>query len=215
MGHHDSPSPPLAPRKHHSPDSASSDGAATAISRAKKSRYPVDDDGDGDRMECSGKYCRSCSAGMIADCVALCCCPCALFNLLTLALVKVPWMVGRRCLGLGKKNNKKKLRESQGQNRKSKQKCKSKKKMKHCSGGGSSSQRQRRCAAEEELPAQISGYVFGFDDREEEEEEEEDCVSSAERVWLELYQVGHLGFGRVSFGGGVVQSVQGKGNMGT
>ncbi|XP_050383369.1 uncharacterized protein LOC126800125 [Argentina anserina] len=213
MGHQ-SPTPPL-PRKHNdgqSPESSSSDSAATAISRAKKSRYPVDDDDDGagDRVECSGKYCRSCSAGMIADCVALCCCPCALVNLLTLVFVKVPWMVGRRCLRLGKNKNKIK---SQGQTRKSKQKCKSKKKTKHCGQmSGSSSHRQRRCAVEEELPAEIACYAFGFDDREEEKEEEEDCVSSAERVWLELYQVGHLGFGRVSFSGGGVQAVQGKSN---
>ncbi|XP_061988296.1 uncharacterized protein LOC133706766 [Rosa rugosa] len=206
MGHQ-SPTPPV-PRKHHSPDSSSSDGGAAAITRAKKSRYPVDDDDDdgGDWVECSGKYCRSCSAGMIADCVALCCCPCALVNLLTLAFVKVPWMVGRKCLGLGKNKKKKKENQSQGQNRKSKKKCRSKKKQ------VSSSHRHQRCAAEEELPAQISCYVYGVDDQEEEEEgeEEEDCVSSAERVWLELYQVGHLGFGRVSFSGGGVQSVQGK-----
>ncbi|KAL6141655.1 hypothetical protein ACLB2K_059943 [Fragaria x ananassa] len=101
MGHHDSPNPPSAPRKHHSQDSAFSDSTATTISRAKKRRYPIDDD-NGDRVECSDKYCRSCSADMIGDCVALCCCPCALVNLLTLALVKVSWMVGRKCLGLVK-----------------------------------------------------------------------------------------------------------------
>jgi len=35
-------------------------------------------------------------------------------------------------------------------------------------------------------------------------EEEETRISArveAERVWLELYQIGHLGFGRVSFTG--------------
>ncbi|XP_061993753.1 uncharacterized protein LOC133711666 [Rosa rugosa] len=110
MGHQ---SPTPVPCKYHSPDSSSSDGAA-AISRAKKSSYPVDDDddADGDRVECSGKYCLSCSAGMIADCVVLCCCPCALVKVLTLAFVKVQWMVGRKCLGLGK--NKKKENQSQG-----------------------------------------------------------------------------------------------------
>ncbi|BBH00417.1 hypothetical protein Prudu_010396 [Prunus dulcis] len=80
----------------------------------RESRYAVDDAGD--RIECSGKYCKSCSGALIADCVALCCCPCALLNLLTLAFVKVPWMVGRKCLGLGK---------SKGQKRKSKRKCSS------------------------------------------------------------------------------------------
>lgn len=209
MGH-ESPTP--VPRKHRdgqSSDSCSSDGGGGPVNiRPKKSRYPVEDDDDGgagyrdDRIECSGKYCRSCSGGLIADCVALCCCPCALVNILALAFVKLPWMVGRRCLGLGKKN------KSQGQIWNSKQKCK----KEQSQTSSSNSHRHQRCAVEEELPAQISCYAFDFD--QEGEEEVDDCVSSAERVWLELYQVGHLGFGRVSFTG--VQSAPlAKANLGT
>lgn len=218
MGH-ESPTP--VPRKHRegqSSDSCSSSdggGGGPINIRPKKSRYPVeeeeDDDGAGyrdDRIECSGKYCRSCSGGLIADCVALCCCPCALVNLLTLAFVKVPWMVGRRCLGLGKKTNK---NNGEGQNWNSKQTCKKKKKRQQ----SQASHRHQRCAVEEELPAQISCCALDFD-QEGDEEEVDDCVSSAERVWLELYQVGHLGFGRVSFTG--LQSVPlalGKADLGT
>lgn len=40
---------------------------------------------------------------------------------------------------------------------------------------------------------------------------EEERMFEAEKVWLELYQVGHLGFGRVSFTGSGIQSL-GKGN---
>ncbi|XP_054810770.1 uncharacterized protein LOC129312166 isoform X2 [Prosopis cineraria] len=73
--------------------------------RRIKGRFAVDDSGD--LIECSSKYCRTCTAGMIADCVALCCCPCAVLHCFALAFVKAPWMAGRRCLGLGKKKKKK------------------------------------------------------------------------------------------------------------
>jgi hypothetical protein len=47
----------------------------------------------------TGRRCRSCAAVAIADCVALGCCPCAVVSLLALALVKAPFVVGRRCVG--------------------------------------------------------------------------------------------------------------------
>ncbi|OMO59165.1 hypothetical protein CCACVL1_25035 [Corchorus capsularis] len=164
----------------------------------RKGRYAVDEGGE--VIECSGKYCRSCTAGVIADCVALCCCPCALFNLLTLALVKVPWKMGRKCLGLGKKKRKK---------LEMKRKCK---KNSESSVNGDHHQfgnlNLRERVRLEEGMWEIS-TVFGDDFGEEEFEQEEldeemgnfSARFEAERVWLELYQVGHLGFGRVSFTG--------------
>lgn len=155
----------------------------------RKSRYIVDDGGD--RIECSGRYCRSCTAALIADCVALCCCPCAVVNFLTLAFVKVPWMMGRKCLGLGKKK-----------------KVESQRKCMRCEGGDSVVERDgnvRKGRVNEGIMSEISPSELA-------DEEAIDCVSAryeAERVWLELYQVGHLGFGRVSFTG--IQP-PGKGN---
>ncbi|CAF1885456.1 hypothetical protein Bca4012_047890 [Brassica carinata] len=65
----------------------------------------------GDQVKCSG---RSWAAAAIADCVALCCCPCAIINFLTLTFVKVPWIIGRRCLGgRRKKQNKRRLHKRQ------------------------------------------------------------------------------------------------------
>lgn len=69
----------------------------------------VDEIGDG--IECSCRYCGSCTATMIADCVAICCCPCAVLNFLAFAFVKVPWIVGKRFLRLGKKNKSKNRRK--------------------------------------------------------------------------------------------------------
>lgn len=154
--------------------------------RESKSRYAVEDGGD--LIECSGKYCRSCTAGLFADCVAICCCPCAVVNLLALALVKIPWMMGRRCLGLGKR----KLEM--------KRKCKKNESEFVIERDGS----LRNGRADEGT----SDILYGVGE-EEEEKEKASARFEADRVWLELYQVGHLGFGRVSFTG--IQP-QAKGN---
>ncbi|KAA3475468.1 transmembrane protein [Gossypium australe] len=132
--------------------------------RKKKNAIDEGEKEGGDLMECSGKYCGSCTAGVIADCVAICCCPCALLNFLTLALIKLPWKMGRRCLGFGKMKRKRKknsgtVNEGDGNFRGRDLKKKKKKKWK-----------------------------FG-------------ARFEAESVWLELYQIGHWGFGRVSFTG--------------
>ncbi|XP_010496301.1 PREDICTED: uncharacterized protein LOC104773396 [Camelina sativa] len=149
---------------------------------------------------CSRKRCRSWAAAGIADCVALCCCPCAVVNLLTLAFVKVPWMIGRKCIGRSKKkgrNRDDRLHEQQQQKRRSAEMVSGG----GCCGGGDDDHR---------FVVERDGSLT----KEEEEErrgaslEEETRISArveAERVWLELYQIGHLGFGRVSFTG--IQSI--------
>ncbi|KAF8096745.1 hypothetical protein N665_0302s0019 [Sinapis alba] len=169
----------------------------------------------GEEEKCSGKRCRSWAAAAIADCVAVCCCPCAIINFLTLTFVKVPWIIGRRCLGgcSRKKNNKRRLHKRQ-------RRCKinSEDEFHHYSN--------HQCRFETAEGDEKRGGGGGDDDdhrfvverdgslmKEEEDEEEkttsnggdEESRTSArveeERVWLELYQIGHLGFGRVSFTG--------------
>ncbi|XP_043725472.1 uncharacterized protein LOC122672028 [Telopea speciosissima] len=146
-----------------------------------RNRHLVDD-GAGDVIKCSGKYCRSCTASFMADCVAICCCPCAVVSFLALAFVKVPWMMGRRCLGLEKK--KKKGHESEGKERRE---------GKERDGLIERNENLRKERAMEEGKCQ-----FQTDD--ETEQKENFCAGiEAESVWMELYQLGHLGFGRVSF----------------
>ncbi|KAM1565649.1 hypothetical protein ACFX1Z_044427 [Malus domestica] len=204
----DENNPPRASRNHHGSSSSSSSTSGSSDHRgechtsstgstttpARKSRYGYAvDDGAGDRIECTGRFCKSCSGALIADCVALCCCPCALVNFLTLAFVKVPWMVGRKCLGLGKKK---------GQKREKRRKCK----------GGRSSKRGIEWVVER---GEEEGKVPEISWRGGDGEEEMECDSArqeAERMWLELYQIGHLGFGRVSFTG--IQSLGNKGQLG-
>ncbi|KAG6410217.1 hypothetical protein SASPL_128270 [Salvia splendens] len=75
-----------------SPPSSSSSSAA-AVNRCW-SRHSAEEE-----VGCTGRSCQSCTAGVIADCVAVCCCPCAVVNIFTLAFVKLPWSVARRCIG--------------------------------------------------------------------------------------------------------------------
>ncbi|EOA19688.1 hypothetical protein CARUB_v10003445mg [Capsella rubella] len=186
-----------------------------------------------EETKCSGKRCRSWAAAAIADCVALCCCPCAIINLLTLTFVKVPWMIGRRCLGGGRKNRKKRMNLLNRRQRRG-----------NINGGGDHEfhhnnnnkhhLRFETTEGEEKCGCGGGGGCYGggdYDDHrfvverdgsltKEKREEDGDKTASfkggdhvhddesrisarveAERVWLELYQIGHLGFGRVSFTG--------------
>lgn len=187
--------PPRVSRKNgtHQEEEASGAGPTTR----RKSRYSVDDNNGGgvDQIECTGKHCKACTAGLIADCVALCCCPCAVVNFLALAFVKVPYMVGKRLwLGLRKKK---------------KRKCNKQRSESECvvveRDIENNMMRKRKLIEEEErLPEIASGFC-----EEEGMENSGSAGFEADRVWLELYQVGHLGFGRVSFTG--IQSM-GKGN---
>lgn len=149
--------------------------------RKKSRRSPENDNGD--LIECSGEYCRSCAAGFMADCVAVSCCPCAVVNLLALALVKLPWVVGRRCLGLGK--TRQKLRR--------KRMCEKREESEHVIERNGS---LRRGSINDKA---LTMEYFG----------ELEVEEQAERMLFEFYQVGHLGFGRVSFSG--IQ-FPGKGN---
>ncbi|CAL0321799.1 unnamed protein product [Lupinus luteus] len=131
--------------------SRTKDGPATAIVSAatstersnKKSRFATTAVDDGGGIDCSGKYFKSCMGGLIADCVALCCCPCAVLHCFALAFVKAPWVVGRRQMNL-------------------------------------------RVDTNVNVVGEMDNVTVN-------------AAFEAEKVWLELYQIGHLDFGRVSF----------------
>ncbi|KAJ4892593.1 Uncharacterized protein Rs2_19387 [Raphanus sativus] len=169
-----------------------------SVSRKGRSHGADEEAAPGNK--CSGERRRSSwAAAVIADCVALCCCPCAVVNLLTLAFVKVPWMIGRKCIGRRKKRKKKMEREDRFHHNQRSEPVKGV--SSGCCGGGYGELDDHRFVVERD----------GSLTKEEEEEktasfwgEDEARISAraeAERVWLELYQIGHLGFGRVSFTG--------------
>ncbi|KAL3636630.1 hypothetical protein CASFOL_018929 [Castilleja foliolosa] len=166
-----------------SPNSSSSTAAYGKQSSRRRLRRHKEDEDTGDRtVACTGKSCQSCTAGVIADCVAMCCCPCAVVNILMLAFVKLPWAVARRCLdGRRKSNRRRRLEE-----------------RRKCCGDGDRDGISGKGGAEGGITSDIvlSGAVIG--------DELNDHFSAefrTEDVWLELYDFGHLGFGRVSFTG--------------
>lgn len=128
----------------------------------------------GDPVTCTGKSCQSCTAGVIADCVAMCCCPCAVVNILALAFFKLPYAMARKCI---RRRKRQRIAEE-----------------------------RKKCGREDFKV--ISGNVEGIIGNLDMEivgndifSAEFDDNSKVEEVWLELYDIGHLGFGRVSFTG--------------
>ncbi|KAL5220949.1 hypothetical protein ABZP36_025662 [Zizania latifolia] len=137
-----------------------------------------------DQADCTAQSCWPCVAVTLADCIALGCCPCAVVSLLGLAFVKVPFAVARRCV--------RRLRRRQGRLRQ-------KKRVRDLDPAGSA-KRAARGGHAEPLAGAGAATLKGQD---------ADVVAAAspgrdvaasdvEKVWLELYQVGHWGFGRLS-----------------
>lgn len=143
----------------------------------------------GDDVECSGASCRSCAAVMVADCVALGCCPCAVVDIVALALVKVPWAVSRRCLGM--------LKRREGASRRRRVRDE----------GGV--ERMRREVVVEGREAKSLEKMKRWADvgAREGENGHGGQRSDADKVWMELYQIGHWGFGCPSreFRGGAIR----------
>lgn len=137
-----------------------------------------------DQAECTGRSCRSCVAVTLADCIALGCCPCALVSLLGLAFVKAPLAVGSRCVRRlrrrqGKLRHKKRVRDLDLAGALAGAKC--------ASGGGHGEPGTATSKGEDDVVTAASPGP------------EVAAASDAEKVWLEMYQVGHWGFGRLSF----------------
>lgn len=178
--------PPQNSSKKKSHKAASSCTSKQAV-RKSNSRHAVEESGD--LIECSGKQCGSCAAGVIADCVAVCCCPMAVVSLLALAFVKAPYMMGRRCLGRLRKKGKKR---------------------KNKIGKDNSTSYDEFVIGEKVKDGFSSDIVFEFGDEDDLQARKSFCAGfEAENVFLELFQVGHFGFGRVSYT--EIQS-NGKGN---
>ncbi|TQD89243.1 hypothetical protein C1H46_025202 [Malus baccata] len=76
--HHGSSSSPMSGSSDHRGECHTSSTGST-MTPAWESQYGYAvKDGAEDRIECTRRYCKSCSDVLIADCMVLCCCPCAL-----------------------------------------------------------------------------------------------------------------------------------------
>ncbi|KAL3813798.1 hypothetical protein ACJIZ3_015066 [Penstemon smallii] len=155
------------------PSPASSSSSTAVAKHCRHLRRHAVEEESGDPVTCTGKSCHSCTAGVIADCVAVCCCPCAVVNIFALAFVKLPWAVARKCISRRKMKSRRRMMEE-------KRKC----------GGISEKERVEEGASSEIV---VSSPEIGEDELNDD--------FSAEEIWLELYEIGHLGFGRVSFTG--------------
>ncbi|KAL6518829.1 hypothetical protein OROHE_017582 [Orobanche hederae] len=164
---------------------ASSSSSAAVVKHCRRIHRHASEEDVGDPVACSGKSCRSCTAGVIADCVAVCCCPCGVVNILALAFVKLPWAVARRCLVGSRKN-----------------KCRRRGMLEGMRDMGGNSENGRVEDGTSEIVLSSIGAGIG------EGGSIIDDDFGAEDVWLEL-ELGHLGFGRVSFTGVTIHD---KGN---
>ncbi|KAK8453293.1 hypothetical protein SEVIR_5G261801v4 [Setaria viridis] len=149
-----------------------------------------------DQADCTAQTCRSCVAVTLADVIALGCCPCAVVSLLGLAFVKAPLAVARRCLRRlrrrhGELRHKKRVRDMDPA---AKAKCRA--------GAG----RGALEALELDAFAAAAKGVGGLetDARDEAATRAAQASNSssgrldAEKMWMEMYRVGHWGFGRLS-----------------
>jgi hypothetical protein len=142
-----------------------------------------------DHAECTAQSCRSCVAVSLADCIALGCCPCAVFSLLGLALVKAPFALGRRCVRRllrrrGRLRQKKRVRDDMMDLAAGKRGPGAAKRAGHALAAASNGEAASQ-GEDDEVAAAAAAEAA--------------AASEAERVWLEMYQVGQWGFGRLSF----------------
>ncbi|KAJ3695300.1 hypothetical protein LUZ60_000677 [Juncus effusus] len=153
-------------------------------------RFPISDPDHSGYLECSTQSCRTCSAFAVADCIALCCCPCSVINMLTFSFVKAPYLISRRMLktikkkkGLLHRRSNSDIEESDGEIVVDYNVKGFERKSKDWNG---------------ELDKGIWGISLG---------EYKNINSSGrlstkidpDKIWMDMYQVGQWGFGRVSF----------------
>ncbi|XP_062206409.1 uncharacterized protein LOC133908409 isoform X2 [Phragmites australis] len=144
-----------------------------------------------DQADCTARSCRSCVAVTLADVIALGCCPCAVVSLLGLAFIKAPLAVARRCL--------RRLRRRQGELR-------HKKRVRDMDPAAKTKCRQAGGVGRHGVPEADADAWKG---EEGLETDARGVVASrasssssgrldAEKDWMEMYRVGHWGFGRLS-----------------
>uniref|UniRef100_I1PY23 Uncharacterized protein n=2 Tax=Oryza glaberrima TaxID=4538 RepID=I1PY23_ORYGL len=158
-----------------------------------------DGDGDGDGEEGPttaggggggvGCRCRSCAAVMLADCIALGCCPCAVVSMLSLALVKAPLAVGRRCVGRLRSRRRTLLHN---------------KRVRDVAATSAAAAGEKKAIAKPEEELEAADIVANDDDTASAAAATAGAGAPTDEdlAWLEeMYQMGHWGFGRVSISG--------------
>ncbi|MCL7022782.1 hypothetical protein MKW94_017185 [Papaver nudicaule] len=222
--------PSQVPSSDQSIEQATAKTRSTRSSKRRRQPHVNEDheDGNVEVIECSNDHCSSCTANAVADCIAVCCCPCAIVNMFILAFVKVPWMMGRKCYRFVKRKGRM-LQKSDNDGSSDESKTSSNSSSSTSSSGGSGCsrseykdvvierersnlKRERVMLLDDEKLVELSSGLFvnGGSNGDDGQQQNFCARFEAEKVWLELYQLGHLGFGRVSFTG--ISTHQGKAN---
>jgi hypothetical protein len=158
-----------------------------------------------DQADCTAQTCRSCVAVTLADAIALGCCPCAVVSLLGLAFVKAPLALARRCLQRlrrrrGELRHKTRVRDVDGPAAKAK--CR----RSSDAGGGGRGHGAMEALDAADAASKAAWWGLEADARGEAAMRAARASNSssasgrldAEKVWMEMYRVGHWGFGRLS-----------------
>ena len=162
-------------------------------------RFPALSEEEPARRTSTRQSCGTCGAAALANCVALCCCPCAVVSCFTLALVKAPYVAGRRWVRLVKtrrlrgalrKTNRVRSLDDQPDNVEGLGRG-------QCDGTEVSSKDKEYWG--ELGRAAALGWWGSTNGSTLQAGEGRMRVSVTEKAWIEMYEVGHWGFGRLSF----------------
>ncbi|XP_040381885.1 uncharacterized protein LOC121054926 [Oryza brachyantha] len=163
-------------------------------------RFPVPAEGE-PRRRSAAQSCGTCGASAVASCVALCCCPCAVVSCLTLAFVKAPYLAGRRCAArLASKRRRRMMVKQGGRPGATPRKTNrvwdlddDQQEWRPDGGGGGGAVQEERKDRRSPGPGDASDAAVG-----EGSGRVRSRVDAAEKTWVEIYQLGHWGFGRLS-----------------
>uniref|UniRef100_A0A0E0JLK5 Uncharacterized protein n=1 Tax=Oryza punctata TaxID=4537 RepID=A0A0E0JLK5_ORYPU len=182
------------------------------MASARPYRFPVPAEGsEPTRRRSAAQSCGTCGASAVASCVALCCCPCAVVGCLTLALVKAPYVAGRRCVARLASGKRRRMIRPGGRP------CATPRKTnrvwdldddqlqewRHAGGAAQTERKEdrrepgRTGGASAAPPGDAS--VDAISAVGEGSGRVRPRVDAAEKTWVEIYQLGHWGFGRLSF----------------
>ncbi|XP_047057098.1 uncharacterized protein LOC124663443 [Lolium rigidum] len=155
-------------------------------------RFPALCEDEPARRTSARQSCGTCGAAAVANCVALCCCPCAVVSCFTLALVKAPYVAGRRWVRVAKTRRRKTKRVRNLDDQ-----------LDHVEGLGGGGQCNGTERASKESWGEPGGAAvprwWSSTIDESVAREGRMRVSVTEKAWIEMYEVGHWGFGRLSF----------------
>lgn len=165
-----------------------------AMASSRPYRFPARCEEEPTRRS-ARQSCGTCGASALANCVALCCCPCAVVSCFTLALVKAPYVAGRRWVRRAKTR-----RISRGVLRKTRRVRDLDDQLYQVEGLGGSGGAAR--VSKEDWGELGRAAASGWWENTSDVNLLGDGrmrVSVTEKAWMEMYDVGHWGFGRLSF----------------